>query len=452
MIHTAKLRQLILPAILILAAFTAYIPHIGYPYPLHVDEWFHITVAEEVIHNNAVDLYSGQPFRLGMERAWHLMLAGIFLIFPPLKVYPFLVAALFILATLSVYTFAKRYGERIALIAAFLTALIPSNVTIGGPSLLVPVNLSLIFTPLALKFAFDKKPNLLVVFLCTLFLLYAHPPSAMVLLILLGTYALLNVKEDKTRAKSLFITIFAAVIASVPNYAGRIAEKGMESATFSFWLFVEQTPLLFGYITTVFFIAGFYMLTRTKEKENWALIIALLFLLIDIFVYTRISTSFFVPYVRVFIPMMFIMSVIAAYALAKVKSNILLGVILAAILALSLQHNYETPYYHMINETEYSDMVWINENLDKNAIILADPWKARPIPTITGMRVFTVLPFGPDSKELEQNQKAIDFFRNNCTDTQFLKDNNISVIYAPVECNNQDLKRVHNNTYILENR
>ncbi len=80
-------------------------------------------------------------------------------------------------------------------------------------------------------------------------------------------------------------------------------------------------------------------------------------------------------------------------------------------------------------------------------IILADPWKARPIPTITGMRVFTVMPFGPVPELLEINQQATDFFKNNCTDTRFLRENNITLIYSPVECNNTDLEKVRNNTY-----
>lgn len=432
-----KRNNLILAAILILSAFSAYIPHMNYPYPLHVDEWFHITVAEEIIHNSAIDLYSGTPFHLGMERAWHIMLAGIFLIFPPLTIYLFLIITLAILATFSIYTFAKRYGERTALIAAFLAAIIPSNVTIGGPALLIPINLSLIFIPLALKFAFEKKYKL--VFLSTLFLLYAHPPSAMVLLILLGTYAIL------VTDRLLLATILASILLSLPNYLSEISKKGIESVSFSFWLFAEETPKLFGYIPTLFFIAGFYMMTRTKEKENWTLIITPLFLLIDIFLYTQLSMSFLVPYIRIFIPMLAIMGVIAAFALAKVKNNYILGLILTAILILSIQHTYETPYYHIINETEYSDILWIKENTQ--GIILADPIKARTIPTITGMRVFTVLPFGPVPEILSQNQKAIDFFRNNCTDTAFLKENKITLIYSSVACNNAELEEVHNKTY-----
>lgn len=438
---------LIVP-ILILAAFVSYIPHINYPYPLHVDEWFHITVAQEVIRGSRIDLYSGQPFALGMERLWHLMLAGIFLFVQPLQAYGFLVMGFSILAALSVYVFAKRYGERTALIAAFLTALIPSNVTIGGLSLLVPINLSLIFIPLALKFAFDAKTNLqyFMVFLLTAILLYAHPPSAMVLLILLGIYGILKMKEDKTKSRNLFFALIAALAISIPNYISQISQKGIESASFPFWLFVEQTPILFGIIPTIFFVAGFYMLTRTKEKENWAMILALIFFLAEIFLFTQISASFLVPYQRIFIPMMFIMNVVAAFALAKVKNNILLAIVLAVILTLSLQQHFASKYYHIIDGSEFKDIVWIRENTS-GGTILADPWKARPIPAITGMQVFTVLPFGPDAELLRINQQASDFFNGNCTNTTFLKENNISLVYSPVECKNADLEKIHNNIY-----
>jgi len=63
------------------------------------------------------------------------------------------------------------------------------------------------------------------------------------------------------------------------------------------------------------------------------------------------------------------------------------------------------------------------------------------------MRIFTVLPFGPEPEILRINKQVVDFFRNNCTNTTFLKENNISLIYSPIECKNHELKRLHNNIY-----
>jgi len=42
------LRTLLLLIILLLAGFMAFIPHIGYAYPLHVDEWMHLTYAKAI--------------------------------------------------------------------------------------------------------------------------------------------------------------------------------------------------------------------------------------------------------------------------------------------------------------------------------------------------------------------------------------------------------------------
>ncbi len=34
--------------LLLLAGFMSFIPHIGYAYPLHVDEWMHLTYARTI--------------------------------------------------------------------------------------------------------------------------------------------------------------------------------------------------------------------------------------------------------------------------------------------------------------------------------------------------------------------------------------------------------------------
>jgi len=41
-------KTLSLILILLLAGFMAFIPHIGYAYPLHLDEWTHLTYAKTI--------------------------------------------------------------------------------------------------------------------------------------------------------------------------------------------------------------------------------------------------------------------------------------------------------------------------------------------------------------------------------------------------------------------
>jgi hypothetical protein len=88
------------------------------------------------------------------------------------------------------------------------------------------------------------------------------------------------------------------------------------------------------------------------------------------------------------------------------------------------------------------------------------PWKARAFVPIAERSVFTVRPFGPSPKREHANERAWQFFNENCTNTSFLVENNISVVYAkllvdlrvsvPVECQNEELVEVWNRTYLLK--
>jgi len=440
--------------ILILATFISYIPHINYPYPLHVDEWFHISQAKEVVLNQSTDWYSGQPFQLGLERGWHLTLTiiqGIFNL--NITQWSYVPIFLQLLAIISVYLFVlKTFGEKLALISAFLVALIPSNVTIGGPVFLVPVNLSLIFIPIALYFAFKARDfkDYLFLLLPTLFLLYSHPPSAMVLLISLAIYSVLNLKDNKRRSRNILLTIVLAILLSLPNYVARIEAKGLESIQFPFWITLSQIPLLFGLIPTLFFLLGFYHVSKTRNKELITLLLTTIILLIDIVFYVTTGSAWLIPYQRVFIPLMLFMSIIAAYGLNMIKDRQLLVIVLILIFAFSLQQHLNTPYYHIIDDSDYQNFLWIKENTPNNAKVLLDPWLARAFPPIAERQVFTVMPFGPNEEIEKQNKLASDFLSNNCTDTSFLRANNITVVYSKTGCNNPDLQYVHNNTYFLK--
>ena len=50
------LKILFLLLILLLAFFIAFIPHIGYAYPLHLDEWTHLAYAKTIAQTGAISL------------------------------------------------------------------------------------------------------------------------------------------------------------------------------------------------------------------------------------------------------------------------------------------------------------------------------------------------------------------------------------------------------------
>ena len=64
-----NIRRLVKPDFLMLlpllglAFYIAYIPHINYPYPLHVDEWVHLAYSKAVMQSGSItflDPFYGQ--------------------------------------------------------------------------------------------------------------------------------------------------------------------------------------------------------------------------------------------------------------------------------------------------------------------------------------------------------------------------------------------------------
>ena len=79
----------------------------------------------------------------------------------------------------------------------------------------------------------------------------------------------------------------------------------------------------------------------------------------------------------------------------------------------------------------------------------SDPWIARALAPIAERRVFAVMPFGPVEEQLELVQNAYNFFDENCTNTTFLINNNITVVYTTGNCENEDLIQMRENIYFL---
>jgi len=87
MLKKILLTKKFLLAILILAAFLSFYPHVSYPFPLHVDEWFHINVAKEIVKNNfampSADVFTGTASSTSQEPGWHYALAIFTFLFNP---------------------------------------------------------------------------------------------------------------------------------------------------------------------------------------------------------------------------------------------------------------------------------------------------------------------------------------------------------------------------------
>jgi len=101
----------------------------------------------------------------------------------------------------------------------------------------------------------------------------------------------------------------------------------------------------------------------------------------------------------------------------------------------------------MIDEQDYEAFEWIKNNVGPEYMkAILEPWKGAAFTAITGKNVHTWILGYPLPKDVE----AREFLSSNCTDTAFLRENGISIVYAENECNNPSLKKVREHVYLLE--
>ncbi|MFC2034317.1 hypothetical protein ACFLTT_02830 [Chloroflexota bacterium] len=181
-----KLDYLKLIPILGLAFYIAFIPHLNYPYPLHVDEWVHLAHSNILLQTGSTA--SAEPFfgqityslSPSLEAGYHLFwgifqqLSGI----SWMTIFRYFPSIIFIITVLAVYTMARKEG--FGWEAALLTCLIPTTVGILGPAFLVPVSMGLIFTPLIIFLAFNQNTirSYILIFIIICFLLSIQAPSS----------------------------------------------------------------------------------------------------------------------------------------------------------------------------------------------------------------------------------------------------------------------------------
>ena len=149
-----------------------------------------------------------------------------------------------------------------------------------------------------------------------------------------------------------------------------------------------------------------------------------------------------------------IVALIGGAGLLLVQKNVnkpLFIILLSCILILSLSAHANEPYYHIINENEYDDFVWIHDNLNSSyEKAILDPWKAVAFTPVTGKKVYFRIPQGPSGDMETKIDNINTFFAEGCSDSEFLEANGITIIYTRGYCSNPDLVEVRNNIFIYQ--
>ena len=462
----AKSDYLKLMPILALAFYLAFIPHLNYPYPVHIDEWVNWERSNAMLGTSTISL--------GLEAGFHLFwgvfhqISGI----SWLTIFRYFPSIVFMLTVLSVYVLAQREG--FGWEAAFFTSLIPTTVGILGPAFLVPVAMGLLFTPLILFLAFNFRTgwSYLLIFIFTCFLLSIHAPSAICPIIVLTPYILLNLKGNFKHSLGIalalalpfFLGIFPWIFARLlPTAKGLLTPEVLAKYVDLPW--VIQT---YGYLPIGFCLLGTFVLAIRGGKKNYGLILGLLALILMLVSFFTFHYGVTIMYHRGLIYMMLIVGIVAGAGLMGVKNlrlperlgawlkvplitqNVGIFLCLALIgitLAIAIPDRQATPYYHMISRADYKAFVWIKDNVnDDYEKAILDPWKATAFTAITEKDVYTRIHMRPRDRDKEANA----FLKSGCVDTAFLIENGISIVYNRKPCSNPNLVEVRKHVYLLK--
>lgn len=467
----------LLATILSLAFYVNFLPHKDYKLPLHVDEWRHFAESQAILDAQNVTFiepYMGAWTVDDLETGFHLFLAGFKEItgMDWVSIFVYLPSVIFVFTILAVYIFANRFGY--GLEAAFIAAFFPTDVRLLGPVFLVPVSLGLFFMALSLFLVFHVKsrymPFVLIVFVTYLFLM--HPPTAVVAIVALLPYIILRAIKDKKHRIYIFsILVLAAIVILNSKYGSLVHSTLAEiAAPGRPWLpYAPEVFKTFGYLPTVLFIAGIFFMALEWTYESRALILSFVALIMIVVVFARLNLATGINeiiYSRTYLYTILLMGFFGGFGLFSIRSGIknliekkglrysgIASAIVSIIIVLSVLASVvplrgETEYYHVISDSEYNDFLWIKENVRGDRAIL-NPWNAIAFTPVTGKEVYSKIPQAVDEFSYQRVQRTYAFLSNGCADTDFLKQNNISIVYG--QCSNPDLQNVRPNIYIVKN-
>ena len=233
---------------------------------------------------------------------------------------------------------------------------------------------------------------------------------------------------------------------------------------------VDLPPILptYGYLPVMLCLLGTFLLAIRGGKRNYGLVLGLLALLAMLAVFYTLHYGQVFVYERGLMVAMLMMSLIAGAGLMWVRhlrlpvkissrlkvplitnnmGSVLCLALIIVTLVMCIPVRQNILYYHMIDDADYRAFVWIRNNVDdsyEKAIL--DPWKAVAFSAITGRYTYAQIFGTPSANSGEANK----FLREGSTDTAFLKENGISIVYTQEECRNPDLVEMTDNVYLLK--
>ncbi|MBI5001704.1 MAG: hypothetical protein HZB92_09340 [Euryarchaeota archaeon] len=459
----------LLLGIICLALSFTYMPHLGYPLPLHADEWHMWADSQGMMGQGAWEFsspYYGSHVR-GSAESGFIMFIGIFQGFSAMD-WPTVFIVLPLILTAVGVLLAYRLGRLVdaGLATALFVAMLPTGLRFLGIGLLVPLGLAFALV-LALILLLSKMKNLALlpaILTALLFLLLVHPASALTGLVAMLVFSVAHLTARRWKEGAALICACAAVLmmalALSSLWVLRTGAGGLSdiltSENFILADVAAETYLkIFGFWLFILGPIGGILLAGERKFPGLALLAITVIVgclsLSFRYVLTRVTnvqalhdrTTF------IFFGLAALPSARGATWLWRASKVTAIFALSAAVVA-SVYVHVATPYYHIISEEEYRDFIWIRDNLGANYTkAVLDPWKAVAFAPVTGKLVFYSTHQGVDIGMAEKISAIDAFFGGNCSDTAFLRDNGVSIVYTETLIDNPLLVEVQPRIYVL---
>ncbi|RLC60114.1 MAG: hypothetical protein DRI01_10580, partial [Chloroflexi bacterium] len=358
-------------------------------------------------------------------------------------------------------------------------ALIPTTVRFLGPSFLVPVALGLFFLAVILFLLHCCQINratVLTIFLLLAFLFLFHAATGVAAALRCLIYGFIALWENRhlgIKRWSTPILVWAAALLSSFIYVVRFpvhtANLVMNIPQPSFFLpLIYGASPKFGFVPLALFVAGIGFLVYKKENKAWGLIISSWVFLAIWLSFQALEMGVVVLYERSILYFFLLAGIIAGLASTSIREQFysyfdkftkkaaVLSWLVILVLVItagtwSLHSHFQEPFYHLITESQYSDCLWIRENLDGSCQkVLVDPRMAIAFSSLCGKPTYvsdaTIIFWHP-----ERLEEVDEFLRSNASDTSWLMERNIDTVYTELAINNPDLEKVRERLYIIRN-
>ncbi len=455
---------------LVLTFLLVYSPHFSNQFPIHIDEWHHIT--ESIKLKNGI-----QKGLSSTELGFHFILSIISYFADIVLIYKFLPALFALLSCLILFFIIKNKTSNlensfmIAIFSIIFFASIKSNVNLTGLWFFTPLTFSIPFIYLYMYFFSEgiiKQNNkfILVSLVIMIFLIPIHSISVLFAIPILLIFSLFHLNYIKKQPFFLIFLLIPVVglilysrvmdltiLNSVKDLLFRLQFKSDWSVLEIKNSFLEVYSLV-GYLLA---IIGFVYITSSKEKfQKYSIyVIWPIIILIYILIFKLTNISFLSPYQRnlyyltLSLPFLSSLGLYAVLKVIKIQTSkivykdeyfrekifkIICFLFILLIIFLTFKSYFyisnDIKLYKVISKDDYEALKFLS-SLKKSKVIATPEISTAIFPISNHEPLATIYFYGNSSVSYK-------FFNSNCnTKNQIIDNYNISYILSenPIDCN-----------------